>query len=861
MNQDGKTDVSSVRHWTAAWVWAEGEAKPYHFYLYARRTFDLEDQPSAGSLHISAADRYLLYVNGAYVGRGPARSDPRRKSYDTHDVAHLLRPGSNTIAVRAYTYGTPRGAHGWNSFSGNAYTVGERAGLWAQLDITLPNGDDLTVATDADWRVQPANAWDRGVDDINILVGATEVYDANADPVDWMAPEFDDTGWQPAWVIPPEDIEWFLMEAREIPLMREVESLPARIVTVGETIDLGRPGQVDIPELLNQETHFPLEHATADNVAAVLRGDSTAAELQGRFADEQGIRAPFIILDFGRQLFGFPRVRLRASEGTILDMTYGEQLIGGRIPAALRYGDRYIARAGEQTWELGEYKQFRYLHLTVRSTYAPVHIESVSVNEYQYPAEQRGRFECSDALLTNLWQACVDTTYLHMEDTIVCDAYRERVAWSTGDGSHGVHGVYVAYGGLPLSDRFLRFFPLSDRGDGMMQMAYPPDSPTIHFIPQFLLQWPSRVREHFLFTGRRAVVEELYDSVRRLVDWYEPYRDEEGLLRDLTAQNWLDWTPVDMRGANCATNMLYVKCLHDAVWLAEQLGREREANRWRAIEAEVRAAVRRVFWNAARGAFEDSFHRGALTGVASELANGLALLYDIASDAQARRIAAHLAKGGAELVEASPLYFCYVIDGLLARGFAREAVDLMRKRYRLMLESTESPTIWEGWGPFTGGNPISDDAGFAERDRARLLRPAGIRSLVHSGGVYVGYAISTQLLGVTPTAPGFARCRIRPRPGGLEWAKGVFPAPQGDIEVAWRQEQSGLAVETAIPDGITAELVLARDSETRQELLHNGAAVDLNEPGAGVRLEGASVLLTVQSGTHRIEMRGESQGT
>ena len=107
VNQDGKTDVSSVRHWTAAWVWVEGEAKPYHFYLYARRTFDLVGEPSAGSLHISAADRYVLYVNGAYVGRGPARSDPRRKSYDTHDVAPLLRQGSNTIAVRAYTYGTP----------------------------------------------------------------------------------------------------------------------------------------------------------------------------------------------------------------------------------------------------------------------------------------------------------------------------------------------------------------------------------------------------------------------------------------------------------------------------------------------------------------------------------------------------------------------------------------------------------------------------------------------------------------------------------------------------------------------------------------------------------------------------------
>ena len=147
-------------------------------------------------------------------------------------------------------------------------------------------------------------------------------------------------------------------------------------------------------------------------------------------------------------MFGYPRVRLEAKAGAILDLTYGQQLINDRLPGALSYADRYITRDGVQTWEAAEYKQFRYLFIAIRSTYSPVHIRSISLNEYTYPAPLRGSFECADPVLTALWKASVDTTDLHLEDTIVCDAYRERLPWNSGDGSHGLHGALMAYGDI-----------------------------------------------------------------------------------------------------------------------------------------------------------------------------------------------------------------------------------------------------------------------------------------------------------------------------------------------------------------------------------------------------------------------------
>ena len=100
--------VKSVRHWAGQWIWVKGEAKPRHFYLYARRAFELAAPARSALLRVTAADRYVLYINGVYVGRGPARSDPRRKSYDTYQVAQHLAPGANVVAIRALSLRYPR---------------------------------------------------------------------------------------------------------------------------------------------------------------------------------------------------------------------------------------------------------------------------------------------------------------------------------------------------------------------------------------------------------------------------------------------------------------------------------------------------------------------------------------------------------------------------------------------------------------------------------------------------------------------------------------------------------------------------------------------------------------------------------
>ena len=127
---------------------------------------------------------------------------------------------------------------------------------------------------------------------------------------------------------------------------------------------------------------------------------------------KKGIRSPYMIVDFGRPVFGFPKVHLSGPAGGVVEMSYAVDLINGRpmtILGGIQYGDHYSMKQGPQTWQVFEYKSFRYLMVVFRNVDASVSVDAITVVEYRYPARRKGAFQCSDTALTRLWKSCIDT--------------------------------------------------------------------------------------------------------------------------------------------------------------------------------------------------------------------------------------------------------------------------------------------------------------------------------------------------------------------------------------------------------------------------------------------------------------------
>ena len=163
----------------ASWVWCNADWDRVNQYGLFRRRIDLP--PEHGRVRVLAcADlRYWLYVNGERAGFGPARSDPARPLFDTHDVTRWVRPGRNVIAFKVHAIGPVLRC---SSF------MPVRPGL-----IGTVTWDGGSAATDATWAALEETAYAAETPRFANHQSYIECFDARKAALGWERPDFDDS--------------------------------------------------------------------------------------------------------------------------------------------------------------------------------------------------------------------------------------------------------------------------------------------------------------------------------------------------------------------------------------------------------------------------------------------------------------------------------------------------------------------------------------------------------------------------------------------------------------------------------------------------------------------------------------------
>jgi hypothetical protein len=185
-------------------IWATPDAKLQSAFVAFRKRFSLAAAPTQAKLYLFADVRYMLWINGRYVLRGPARFNPKGPEYDSDDVASYLGTGDNEIVVLVM------------SNQSNGKMMYHVPGLTVRLEITGAQGTQTVVSTDETWKWSDQTRYrNPHVDWGNEM----DVIDSTVEDGDWTQLDYKDDAWSAAAKI--DGNQWGPLSARRIPLLQE----------------------------------------------------------------------------------------------------------------------------------------------------------------------------------------------------------------------------------------------------------------------------------------------------------------------------------------------------------------------------------------------------------------------------------------------------------------------------------------------------------------------------------------------------------------------------------------------------------------------------------------------------------------
>ena len=805
-------------HWRAAWIRHAGDHDAKNHYVRFRKDFQLSSRVARAFAHVTADSRYMFYVNGRFVGRGPARCDPRFQSYDTYDVASFLRKGTNVIGVLAYWYGVGTGA----------YILGAE-GLLLQAEIFLSSGRSEEIVTDGFWLARDAgDCWKADVHRINGHQGFREVYDARHEPIGWSRPDYDparDGGWIPAVVLGhPPLAPWKTLVPRAIPFERIQHVRPKRLISMGFLKISSRRFKVLSRKDLLEELAWGSVHVPVKSRKELPAG-----------------RPAYFLYDMGREISAYYHFEIDAPDGITVDIGGSERLAGGFIPplpdpsvrpAAPRTMDRYVTRSGRQTWTNAfNWHGFRYLQVVVNPWSSKIRKLDVSGVHTTADIRRDGHFACSDPVLNRLWRAGRHTVECCLHDGMVDNPWREQQQY-IGDGRLDNLFIYYAFGDTRLPRNLLRQIAQSQGPLGEIQSGYPWSKNQV--ITTYCAQWITALKEYYLFTGDRQFVRKLTPVLRGILRWYQRYLGRDGLLCNVPGWTFIDWVrpPMDGQGRDlqgrqsAGLNMFYLHGLTDAAWLARHAGVGLDPTPYERRAARLRKAIHRAFWNSHKGCYVDSAGQGSQSDSVSLHVNALAVLLDVVPHGSQRSLLSGLLSSKTPVHQTSPYFFFYLFRAMAKCGLYELALAAMRNKWKPMLEAGHQ-TFWETF--------VTDlDPGRFPESYCQMWSCAPL------------YDLPAEILGVKPIAPAFRTFEISLRTLDLRWARGRVPTPCGPIEVAWKKKNGSICLDLRVPDRCTAKVRVP-----------DGSFLSRSASGKG---QLGSALISCQAGQHRMTFRTKHEG-
>ncbi len=720
--------LPKAKDWHADWIWLDPKDARHHTNPLFRREFTLDAAPQRARAYICGLGYYELFLNGKRVGDhvlDPAWTDySQRAFYVTYDVTDQLVRGRNVIGValgRGWFAGLIEGR------MGPADPVPSTGTAWdSRLRLLF-----RLVAEDAHGRktvLGSDKAWraTSGPSSASATTPDTEHYDARLEQSGWLTPRFDDSGWASASILKPARVE---IQAQ------------------------------------------PLEPIKITNQLAPV----------GITQPQPGV----FVFDFGRNIAGVARLRVRGPAATKVTLRHGERLrddgcvhAGGRDQL-----DTYILRGkGTEVWQPQfTYKGFQFVEL--RGYPGTPTRDALTALRLHSSVPSIGEFSCANALLNRIHEA-TRSTILNNHVSVPTDgSMEEKLPW-TGDAGLMEDCAFMNFDMRRFYTKWLHDIRDGQDEQGNIGSWMPQPHPGFRPpSPAWAHQYVATVWNLRRYYDAEWVGAEFYESLARYAAFEMKRLDDRGL----SADEWGDYIPhfPQSRADNALMGSAFVqRTLARLADIAAVLGKEKDA---RCYQADAEAVVRS--FNAAYFSTKRGFYRSEQGGPFRQTPNVLALAFGFVPPERVNEVVRSLVEDveithNAHL-KTGVLGTKYLLPVLCDHGHVNLA-------FRVATQTTEP-----SWGYWFANGATS----------LWEMWHTGTRSRGHGFLGTVDEWFYQYLAGIRPTAPGFRRFTVKPHlPDDLDHAGASMDTVRGRVAAYWKRERGRVTLQVGVPVGTTAEI-------------------------------------------------------
>ena len=724
----------------------------YHF----RKAFEIKELPDSLIVHISADNRYNLFVNGERVCYGPAKGDLQTYKYDVIDIAPFLDRGKNQLAAIVNNAG--------KDLQMSMFSV------QTAFFLRTPHADFQFINTDASWKVyknpayQPISYYEMLFKDRwfygYYACGPGDEVVAEKYPWGWQHADFNDRNWKHAEALSFEEEPWNLVP-RKIPYMDD-----------------------------HREKSAAIRWAKGVDVSdAFLRGKEPVtipAHSQAK-----------ILIDHDFLTMGYPELTVTGGAGSKIQINYAEALYEKVNLKAHRdsvnnltmYGvwdtfhpDGKDTRTFRPLWK----RTFRYVQLAIETKDDPLTLVSWELEYSGYPYPHMSTFECDDERLNEIFEMGLRTLRMCSGETYYDTPYYEQLSYGGDNRPIAALSTYNSTDDRLLREA-LRLYPQSQNNEtGLCKSAYP--SRFNFDMGSWSLAWIQSLHDYYYMRGDSAFVKQFRSNIDKILRFYHCHMDESmGILGTIRCRNFMDWSitkgSLVRRDENremthtILLTLYYAHTLDCTARLYNEFGFTEQAAVYEKESAAIKRAVKNVAWDADRQLFKDYPDQD----IFSQHTNIMAILCDVVpvkeQSALLERILAD------EFTEYASSYFSFYLFK------AMQKTD----RAELFLNHLD---FWHTF--IERGHTTCGETGFASHDRSDC----------HAWSAHPSYYLLSMVCGINPADTGFHSVHIAPHPGHLKNIDAMLPHPKGDLSVSYKRQKSKLSVNINLPGDMTGTFEL-----------------------------------------------------